>query len=169
MKNTVIKFGGYGLITATSLFVLVLWLGTTMSYSAQEVLGYATMLAALSFIYFGIKHFRDKVNGGLVSFTKALIIGILISVFVGIGIAIADFIYTAIINPNFMVEYMDYTLKGMEETLSASEFETQKVILENQMKAMGSPLMMAIIMFATVFIIGFVISLISSLILQRKN
>ena len=169
MKNTVLKYGGYGLLTAVVLFLLALALGKGLSYSTQEVVGYLTILSSLSFIYFGIKHYRDKVNGGVISLGKALAIGVLIAVLVGIGIAIADYIYTSSINPDFMTEYMDYTLKNMEKTLSAEEFAVKKAELETQMEAMGSSSMLAFIMFLTVVIIGFIVSLISGLILQRKS
>ena len=115
MRNSVLKYGLYGLLTAIILFLLALWIGKELSYSTQEVLGYTTMVASLSFIFFGIKHYRDKVNNGAVSFGKALTIGLLISAFVGLGIGIGDYIYTTSINPDFMTEYMDYTLKGMEQ------------------------------------------------------
>lgn len=168
MKHTIIKFGCYGLLTGTILFLLVLWFGRSMSYTSQEVMGYATIVASLSFIFIGIKHYRDNVNSGVVSLSKALAIGILISAFVGLGIGIADYIYTTSVNPDFMTEYMEYTLKGMKETLSPTEYEAKKAALEEQMKTFGTPFMLALLMFFTVVIIGFVISLISGLILQRK-
>ena len=169
MKQTVLKYGGYGLIASVALFSLALAFGDGMSYSAQEVLGYITILASLSFIYFGIKHYRDKVNNGLISLGKAIGIGMLIAIMVGIGIGIADYIYTAQINPDFMTEYMEYTLKAMEENLSQEEFIVEKAKVEEQMQAMGSSTTLAFIMFATVVIIGFLVSLLSGLILQRKN
>mgnify|MGYP000633923925 CR=1 FL=1 len=89
MKNTVIKYGLYGLITGIILFLAAILLGKGLSYSTQEVLGYVSMVACLSFVFFGIKHYRDLVNNGILSIGKALVIGILISVLVGVGVAIA--------------------------------------------------------------------------------
>lgn len=169
MKNTILKYGGYALVTAIVLFLLGLLFGKGIDYSAQEIIGYITILTSLSFVFFGIKHYRDKVNDGNVSFGRALLIGFLISLMAGIGIAIADFIYTSFINPDFMTEYTEHTLKTMEQTLSTDEFAIKKEEFVTQMEAMGSPTMLALIMFATVGIIGFIISLISALILQRKN
>lgn len=168
MKSTVIKFGGYGLLTSVIVFGLALTFGKGLSYSTQEVLGYASMIAALSFIFFGIKHFRDQVNNGLVSFGKALVIGLLISVFVGLGIGIADYIYTTVINPDFATEYLETSIKTMEATFSGEELATKKAELTQQMEDYGGSGFMAFIMFITVVMIGFIISLISGLILQRK-
>ncbi|WP_452601489.1 DUF4199 domain-containing protein [Pontimicrobium sp. MEBiC06410] len=168
MKNTVIKFGTYGLLVAILLFLLALWLGKGMSYSSQEIVGYTTMIASLSFIFFGIKHYRDQVNNGIVSIGKAFIIGLLISAFVGLGIAIADYAYTTLINPDFAQEYLETTLKTMESTLTPEEYKTQKAVLIQQMEDYGGSGFMAFIMFVTVVLIGLIISLISALILQRK-
>ena len=169
MKNTIVKYGSYGLLVALILVLLVLWLGRGMSYSIQEVFGYVTMFASLSFIYFGIRHYRDQVNDGTVSFGKGLLIGMLISAFVGIGIGIADYIYTTMINPDFAAEYLETTLKTMEAELSVEEFKIQKETLTTQMENYGGSGFMAFIMFITVIMIGFIVSLISSLILQRKT
>lgn len=169
MKKTVLKYGSYGFLVGITVFLLAFLIGDNLSYSIQEVIGYTSMVASLSFIYFGIKHYRDNVNNGLVSLGKAIIIGLLISIFVGIGVAIIDFIYTTVINPDFATEYLDKTLATMKETLSPEAFEVEKAKLTEQMEAYGGSGFMAFIMFITVVMIGFVISLISGLILQRKQ
>lgn len=168
MKNTVLKYGLYGILAGIVCFLLALTLGDGLSYSTQEVIGYTTMVVSLSVIFFGIKHYRDKVNDGAVSLGKAIGIGLLISVLVGIGVGIADYIYTTKINPNFANEYLETTLKTMEASMSAEEFQTKKAELTQQMEEYGGSGFMAFIMFLTVVLIGFVISLISGLILQRK-
>ncbi|MBR9913569.1 MAG: DUF4199 domain-containing protein [Algicola sp.] len=168
MKNTVIKFGLYGCTLAIVLFLLALVFGNGLSYSTQEIVGYATMIASLSFVFFGIKHFRDHVNNGTVSFGKALLIGVLISGMVAIGIGIADYIYTTLINPDFAKEFLDTSIKQLETTYSGTELQTKKAELVEQMSAYGGSGFLAFIMFVTVLIIGFILSLISTLILQRK-
>ncbi|MCB0462309.1 MAG: DUF4199 domain-containing protein [Flavobacteriaceae bacterium] len=169
MKNTVLKYGSYGLLTGVVLFLISILVTKSLDYSLQEILGYVTMVATLSFIFFGIKHYRDKVNNGVVSLGKALAIGLLISVLVGLGVAIADYIYTTTINPDFAQEYLDRTIEIYETQYSGAELETKKAELTQQMEDYGSSGFMAALMFVTVIVIGFIISLISGLILQRKN
>ncbi|WP_425076214.1 DUF4199 domain-containing protein [Psychroserpens sp. S379A] len=153
MKQTVLKYGLYGLLTGFIIFTIHLIIGIdNFDYSTNEILGYVSIFLSLSFIFFGIKHYRDRVNNGIISLGKAIIIGILISVLVGIGIAIADFIYTKFINPSFFSDYE----KALTEQGKADEiFEMTSSIA-------------ALFMFTLVTIIGFIISLISGLILQRK-
>ncbi|MCX2718851.1 DUF4199 domain-containing protein [Lentiprolixibacter aurantiacus] len=152
MKTTVIKFGIYGLIFAIVIFLGALYFGQELSYSTQEVLGYTSMIVSLIFVFFGIKHFRDRENEGRVNFGKALIIGLLISLITAVGFGIADYIYTTAINPNFFEEY-EIAMRNQGYKGEIPEFTSG---------------LAALLMFATVTILGLIISIISALILQKK-
>ena len=167
MKKTVIKFGKYAFITAAVLFLAALVLGKSLSYGAQEIIGYSSIVVSLVFVFFGIKNYRDQENGGSISFGKALKIGMLITLFAALGFAIIDFIYTAFINPEFLEQYTQHMTENLESTYSGEELATKKAELDSSMEYMTSGFM-AFIMFSTVVLIGFVISLISSLILNKK-
>jgi hypothetical protein len=154
MKNTVLKYGGYGLAAGFIIFTLHLTLGIkNLDYSTNEVLGYISIFLSLSFIYFGIRHFRDKLNDGVISIGKGIAIGVLISVLVGLGISIADFVYTKFIDPSFFSNYEQMLIEQGRE---------------NEIIEMTS-LTAAAFMLALVITIGFIISLISAMILQRKK
>ena len=168
MKKTVIKFGAYSLLTSATLFFLALFLGKTFDYSTQEIIGYASMIASLSFVFFGIKYYRDIENDGKIGFGKALQIGILISFFAGLGFALIDYLYTTVVNPDFATEYLNTTLETMKTSLTPEEFEVESAKLKEQMDAYGGSGFMAFIMLVTVVIIGFVISLLSALFLNKK-
>ncbi len=153
MKNTILKFGTYSGGIALLCFLAALYFGKGASFTVQEIIGYTTIVVALSFIYFGIKYYRDQKNNGHISIGKGIAIGLGIAAFAAAGIAIADFIYTAYINPDFFKEYAE-TMKAQGSQEPIPDY--------------GSGFM-AMIMFITVMLIGLVISLISALLLQRKN
>lgn len=168
MKKTVLRFGIYGAITICILFLISWFLLADLPFSTQEILGYLSMILSLGFVYFGIKHFRDKENGGKVNFKKALIIGILISLITAVAFGVLDVFYTEVINPDFMVEYYNATVENMRNSLPPNEFEEQLATIESQKEMFSNPLFSFALMAMTVFVIGFIISLISALILQRK-
>ncbi len=168
MKTSIIKFGLFSFVTASLLFLASLMLGKEMSLGNQELIGYASMFISLLFVFFGIRHFRDHENAGKVSFGKALLIGISISLFAAIGFAIIDYIYTSIINPDWAANYETEMLTNLKDSLSAEEFEIQRTALQEQMQTYGGSGFMALMMFSMVLILGIIISLVSSLILQRK-
>ena len=167
MKHTVIKFGSYSFLTAVILFLSALVLGQDLSYEAQEVLGYSSIILSVGFVFFGIKSYRDKENNGTVSFGKAFTIGLLITLFAAIGFALIDFIYTTYINPEFMEQYVSYQMENLASSYSGEELISEKQKLKDSMEEMSNAAIAAV-MFATVLIIGIVISLISSLVLHKK-
>ena len=169
MKKTVLRFGLYGAITISILFILSLSLGGALDYSTQEIIGYASMVVSLGFVYLGIKHFRDKENNGVVSFGQAILIGVLITLFASLAFGILDLIYIKYINPDFTAEYYSRTISDMEATLPLAEFEEKRAELESQKALFMNPWFNFGIMAMTVFTIGCIISLISSLLLQRKK
>ncbi len=152
MWKTIIRFGTYGFILALIIFLAALTIGKDLSFDTQEVIGYLTMIASLSFIFFGIKYYRDHKSSGKIGFRRAVFIGLWISIFTGLGIAIADFIYLSFINPDFFEEY---------SAIMRSEGH------RGEIPDYGNGFM-AVIMFLTVMVIGLIITLISSLILQRR-
>lgn len=169
MKATIFKYGIYAAISISALFVIGWFLGKglDLGYSAQEVIGYSTMLVSLSFVFFGIKHYRDNENNGQVSFGKALLIGILISLFAAIAFGIVDIIYLQL-NPDFTTEYYDHHIAELKASLSGAELDAALAKMEEQRELFSSPTVSFILMSVTVLVIGFIISLLSALILQRK-
>lgn len=168
MKNTVIKYGLRSAITITVLFLLALTLGKNLDYGMQEVIGYSSMVISLVFVYFGIKHFRDQQNNGVVSFGKALLIGILITLFAALAFGLIDLIYIKYINPDFTAEYYARSVEELKNSLSGAELEAKLAKMEAEKDLFMNPMVSFLLMSFTVFLIGFIISLISSLVLQRK-
>ncbi|MEE1961926.1 Protein of unknown function [Flagellimonas taeanensis] len=168
MKKTVVKFGAYGAITICALFLISWFVLDDLSLSLQEVLGYVSIILSLSFVYFGIKWYRDKENAGKVSFRDALIIGILISLITALVFGLLDVFYTEVLNPDFMAEYYENAAESLRASFPADQLEAQLDRLEAERKQFSNPLMSFTFMALTVFVIGFIISLLSSLLLHRK-
>lgn len=171
MKNTVIKYGLYGFITAFALFFIALYFGQGLSFKTQELVGYASMIISLSFVYFGIKHYKNHELNGQISFKTAFVIGALISLFTAIGFGIMDIIYVTKINPDFAEQYLEYefNLLDARTDLSLDEIKFEKLSLQKQSEAYGNPIILFFIMTMMVFVIGVIISLLSALILHKKE
>lgn len=161
-------------------FILVIMLGLSLNYMEghmtervmrnSELIGYVTMIVALSLIFIGIKSYRDEHLGGSISFGKAFKLGILITL-------VASFIYvlgwmflSEVMAPDFMERHSEFTLNSMKEK-GASDEEILKIRekMESYTELYKNPLMKAGITFMEVFPIGLLISLISGLILKRNQ
>ncbi len=168
MKNIIIRYGIRSAITICALALSGWFFGQGLDYSIQEVIGYLGMVVSLLFVFFGIKHYRDKENNGIVAFGRALLIGVLITLIAALAFGILDVIYVKYINPDFMAEYYAHYVEQMKASLPEDEFKIKLAELESQKELFSNIFMNFFLMFATVMIVGFIISLISALILQRK-
>ncbi|WP_228238139.1 DUF4199 domain-containing protein [Allomuricauda sp. M10] len=168
MKKTILKYGAFGAITICVLFIFS-WYGlSTLSLPVQEVLGYVSIFLSLCFVYLGIRHYRDKENGGAVSFKQALTMGLLISLITAIIFGLLDVFYTEVLNPGFMDYYYAEIAENMKGTLPPDELRIRLAELEEQKAQFSNPILSFTFMATTVFAIGLIITLLSALILQRK-
>ena len=169
MKKSVLRYGGYSAAVLVILFVIGMALGEGLDYGIREVIGYASIILSLLFVFLGIKHYRDQENNGLISFGKGLVIGLLISVIASLAFGLIDLIYVRFINPEFVTEYYNEMVEQVRATVPAEEVEAKIEEMEAQREMFSSPAMSFMLMFLTVFVIGFIVSIISALILQRKT
>lgn len=164
MKKVIYKYVLYGLLSGMIGFGASLFLGQS------EILGYTVIFVALSFVFFGIKHFRDTENAGVIHFKKAFLLGILIALFTALGIAIVDGLYVTVIDPDFYQNYGEKMLVAAKESGDADAIaaaQTQKEEF-NAMSTTQLGLFSGGFMFALVSVIGLIVTIISSLILQKK-
>ncbi|WP_323756843.1 DUF4199 domain-containing protein [Roseivirga sp.] len=168
MKNIVVRYGVIASLIVVGVPLLSgLIIGFGMdSFAMGEIVGYTSMIVAMTTVYFAMRHYRDQINNGMLSFGLGLKIGSLISVLAGIAFAIYNVVFVTFIMPDFNEQYFAYA-EGLE--LGTPEFEAKFAAMMESNGFMFSVLGGTILMFATVFLIGFIMSVISSLILQRKQ
>ena len=168
MKKIIINYGliGAGIVVGFP-FLGTLILGTGEdSYTMGEIIGYASIIVSMSLVYFAMRVYRDKENNGQIKFSEGLKIGTLISILGGIAFAIYNLVFVLWIDPDFNEKYFAYQ-SGLER--GSAEFQKQFSAMMETGGFMYSTLGGTITMFMTVFLIGFVLSIISSLILKTNQ
>ncbi len=170
MKNLVLKNGVYATLVLIGIH-LISWVlsGDQPNYEISEIIGYASMIICMVFVFLGIREYRNVELKGHMTFSQALGMGVLIALFPALAFGIYDIIYILYLEPDFTNEYFDYHLQEMKATMSPAAFSAAKVELEAQREFWANPLIQFVVMFLTVFIIGFIVSLISSTILKTKT
>ncbi len=173
-KNTII----YGLIAGIVVSILMLFTTNYFSYCAGNVnydtsmlIGYASMLVAFSIVYVGIRNYRDKYNGGVISFGKAFKIGIMM-VLIASTIFVAAWLidYFFFMPPGFIEKNFTYELDKLKASgASQVEINEKTVKLENFTKMYKKPLFNAMMTYAIILPVGLIVTLISSLLLKRKT
>jgi hypothetical protein len=134
------------------------------------LLGYTTMLIALSAVFVGIKAHRDMDRGGVIAFWPAFGVGLGISVIAGIFYVAAWELVSAMTQMDFPDSYAKAIIasekaKGASaEALAkmAAEMETFKV-------QYADPMFRLPMVFAEIFPVGVLVSLISAALLRNSR
>ncbi|MCD6013607.1 MAG: hypothetical protein K0Q79_3469 [Flavipsychrobacter sp.] len=171
MKKIVITTGLIsGAIVSTLMGISMAFYSKNANMDHSMAMGYAMMLLAFSLIFVAIKIYRDKENGGVISFGKAFTIGLLISL-------IASAIYVAswaveynYFFPDFMDKYSAHIVNKMKAS-GASQIAIDKQVADMAImaKEYKNPFFFTLFTFAEIFPVGLIVSLIAALILKRKN
>ena len=170
MKNAILKYGGYSFLIAMILFSISLLLGRAFSYSTHQLIGFLAIVTALILaIYYSVKDLRESYFKTEFGFGKAFAISLLISFFVGFGVALTHFIYTSVINPDFMTEYLANHEEILKETLSEEEFLIKREELSKMPEYQKSSWYIAFMMYFVSVFWGFFVSLAMAMILKRKK
>ncbi|MBV9961741.1 MAG: DUF4199 domain-containing protein [Parafilimonas sp.] len=171
-KNIII----YGLIAGIIVSVVML-LGMTylshckgnVDYNTSMLIGYASMLIAFSLVYVGIHNYREKYNGGVISFGKAFKIGILIVLIASTMYVIAWLIDYFFFIPDFMDNYSAHMLDKLKASgASQAEIDKQTKEMADFAIMYKNPFFNAMMTYVEILPVGLIVTLISSIILKRK-
>ncbi|MDP3492487.1 MAG: DUF4199 domain-containing protein [Hyphomonadaceae bacterium] len=134
------------------------------------MIGFATMIVALTAVFLGIKHYRDQVLGGVVRFLPALGVGLGISAVASLFWVIGWEISLAATGFDFANVYYQGVIEA-ERAKGASAEAIAKLTQEGaDFAAMyANPLARAAITFVEMFPLGVVISLISAALLRNSR
>ena len=140
-----------------------MWLGY------GEYIGYTSMILSSSLIFFGIRSYRQN-NEGMITFGKAFKIGILIALIAAAMYVIAWMIISTWFYPDFMEHYSDKYLEGQKaKAVSPEDYKEAVELMDSYKEMYKNPLIKAGLTFMEIFPIGLVVTLVSSLILFKKQ
>ena len=171
-KNIII----YGLIAGIVVSILMLFsinyishVDGKVDYNTSLLIGYASMLIAFSLVYVGIRNYRDKYNGGVISFGKAFKTGSMIVLIASTIYVIAWLIDYFFFIPDFMEKFSAQELDELKASgASQIEIDKETIKIANMVKMFKNPLFNAMMTYAEILPVGLIVTLISSLILKRK-
>ena len=162
-----------GIILAVVFFIpFVIFKGEALYnfFLVGEIIGYSTMLLSMLFVFFGIRSYRDTELSGSITFGQAILTGILISFIASIIFGIFTIVLYEVVAPDLGNEMLEFYRRSIIESGKSKEIiDGQLAELNAQAGLFNSSLFNGFLMFTTVFLIGFVIALISSFILKRKK
>lgn len=171
MKKNVLVYGLIsGICVATFMSFSIAYCYSKNSFDGSMLLGYTAMLLSLSFIFVGVKNYRDKHNDGIISFGNAFLMSLYM-------VLIASTLYVA----GWMIAYYNFFPDFMER-LAAYQLSPAKVRqmtpdevagIREQIKTFkdwyATPIGVAAATYMEILPVGLVVSLITALILKRNT
>lgn len=170
MKRNILIFGSIaGLIVAIFMVVSTGLCYSNPDYKGSMLLGYAGMLLAFSFVFVGIKNYRDKYCNRVITFGQAFKVGSLIMLVAStIYVVVWLFDYYLFV-PDFIEWYTAHVLtQAKAEGKTTAEINSLMSQMDFSRKMYKTPFGVILLTYMEILPVGLVVTLISALILKRR-
>lgn len=159
-----------GVIVAIPTFGLTVLLKDHPPEQYGLLIGYTTMLVALSAIFVGIKRHRDIEGGGIIGFWPAFGLGLGISVIAGILYCLSWEMALAVTGMDFAGDYARHLIEA-ERARGVSGPALAKFIAEMEAfkRNYANPLWRLPMTFTEIFPVGVLVSVVSSALLRNRR
>ena len=158
-----------GLIVAVPMVVSMLTMSEDAVPENAALYGYLTMLLAFTMVFVGIKHYRDKVLGGVIRFLPALGVGLGISAVASL-FWVVGWEITLATGFDFGTAYTDSVVAAAEARgAPAAEIERIRAETAEFLALYANPLFRMAVTFVEMFPIGALISLLSAALLRNSR
>ncbi|PIV33618.1 MAG: DUF4199 domain-containing protein [Lysobacterales bacterium CG02_land_8_20_14_3_00_62_12] len=171
MLRTILKYGviaglvvgGFELVTFTAFSGM-----PPLKYGM--LIGYTTMLIALSAVFVGIKQHRDVDRGGVIGFWSALAIGLGISFIAGIFYVVAWEAVQAMTQMDFASAYSQAIIASEQANgASAEALAKLSADMEAFKVQYADPMFRLPMTFVEIFPVGVLVSLVSAALLRNSR
>jgi len=170
MKKIVLIFGLIsGALMAIFMFATMPFIDK-IGFDKGVIVGYTNIVLAFILVFFGIRSYRENVNGGAVSFGRAFMIGILITLISSVCYMIAWQILFHNFMPDFFDKYAAHVIEKARASGAPPEaLQAQTQEMDQMKQLVKNPFFHNLFVFLEPFPVGLVITLISSLILRKRK
>ena len=169
MKKTILTFGLISGVISSLMMIATVPFADRIGFGHSYVVGYTTIVLSLLLVFFGVRSYRDNVGKGQITFGKAFLVGLAITV-------ISCLFYVAtweIIYFNFMPDFMDkygaHVIQKMQASgATAAAIQQQTEHIDKLKVLYKNPFFNMAMTFIEPFPVGLVITLFSAAVLRKK-
>jgi hypothetical protein len=155
----------FGLLLGLALIVFSFIL-YAFDIDSQGKIGYVNYLILIAGLAIGIINYRDKVNGGYISYGKSVGYGVQLALFSGIILSFYLFIFFSFIDPEFIGKML---IKIEDAYYDANMDEDQIETAMVMMKKFYTPASLSIFSVLGNVLMGLIFSLILSIFLKKES
>jgi hypothetical protein len=140
------------------------------SFFASMWFGYLVMLVAMTFMFVGVKRYRDVEHGGVVRFRPAFLMGLGIAAVAAVAYILVWEIYLAATGYRFMDDYLAGMARDLQaQGKSAAEIAREMAGYEWMRANYPNPLIRIPLTFTEIFPIGLIAALVSAALLRNPR
>jgi hypothetical protein len=169
-RKIVLTFGCLsGLVSSAMMFGSLPFL-ETIGFNKGLVVGYTAIVLSFLFVFFGVRRYRESLNGERLTFLNAFAVGLMITLISCVFYVVS----WEILSVNFMPDFVDkYSAQVLQELRASGASEAAIEAKTREMadfKVMyANPFMKAAFTFIEPFPVGLAISLISAFALRTRS
>jgi hypothetical protein len=171
MKRTVLTWGLISGAVCTGLVLATTAFADAIGFDKAEILGYTIIVASALFVYFGVRSYRENVNGGKLTFGRGFQVGLLIAIvscvcYVGTW----ELAYFKLkLFPGFVDKYQAHAI-AKAQAAGASPAKLAKIAqqMRDLRKLYDNPLMNAAMTFVEPFPIFLGATILSAAVLRKR-
>ncbi|HYI41635.1 MAG TPA: DUF4199 domain-containing protein [Allosphingosinicella sp.] len=140
------------------------------SFFASMWFGYSVMLVAMTFMFVGVKRYRDVEHGGVIRFKPAFLMGLGIAVVAALAYILVWEVYLAATGYRFMDDYLAGIARDLQaQGRSAAEVRREMAGYEWMRANYPNPLIRIPLTFTEIFPIGLLAALVSAGLLRNPK
>lgn len=169
MNKIVLTYGIIGGIIVSAMMWLTLGSGEH-DFDNGMWIGYTTMVIALSTIFFAVKTYRDKHLDGSITFGKAFLMGLCITLIASTMYVASWMVLSATSKQDFMEQYYEHEKTKLESSaLSAEQVEARLQEMRDFQELYKNPAVKIGFTYVEILPVGLLISLLCAAILRRST
>src|ERR1051326_6782522 len=171
MKKTIVIFGLISGAVSSAMMLLTVPFHDKICFDWRGyVVGYTGIVLSFLLVYFGIRSYRDNVSSGTITFGKAFLLGLGITVISCLFYVVTwEALYFTVMH-DFPDKYAAYIIQKAKASGASDAVIAQKAKELQDFKVMyDNPLINAAMTFIEPFPIGLLMTIISAAVLRKKS
>lgn len=168
-KKTVLTFGFLsGLLSVAMMWATVPFIDS-IGFDKGFIVGYTAIVISFLFVFFGVRAYRESLDGAPLTFANAFGVGLMITLISCAFYVASWMVMERTVMPDFMDKYSEYVLTELRTSGATQVAVDAKVKELADFKTMyANPLLVMAFTFLEPFPVGLLVTLVSALTLRRK-
>lgn len=169
MQRTVLTWGLISGGVSAGLLLATIPFADAIGFDNGAIVGYTAMVASALFVYFGVRSYRETVNGGKLTFGRGFQVGLLIAIISCLCYVAAWELAYFKLMPDFLDKYAAHAIaKAQAAGASADKLAEITQQMKDFRKLYDNPFMNAAITFIEPFPVFLGATILSAAVLRRR-